>query len=144
MLFLLDTGINYDRVISERWGLFAGLKYELAGHMHGLYQGGTVEVGGKFLLWSHGERAFTKGVVAALGTGFGVGATTKHGDQNSQTMIEKRLWIPFTAAVHYMYTWDNNVFITAGLKSQIFQIQLPKAVVFYPYPRLELSVGYGF
>lgn len=144
MLFLLDTGINYDRLLTKDWALFASARYEFSGHMHGLYQGGVIEGGAKFMFWSHGQRAFTKGVVAALGTGFGYGATSRSNDPNPQPIIEQRLWMPFTVAAHYMYTWDNNVFITAGLKSQIFKFGFLKELSSTPTRAWNFQLGMRF
>lgn len=150
MYFTGHAGLTYDRIVSERFSVNAGGNFEGYGHMHGYLMGGGVEIGSKFMVYSHSENPFRKGVVIGLSTGTNFGESVATGgdprDRKENSIF--KIWFPLNAQVAYLYTWENNVFLGGGVRSQLFSIDYTKEntklVARNAYPQLEVQFGIAF
>lgn len=149
MGILLQSGVGYDRIVSESWALNITANYDLTGLMHSGYEGVNLEFGPKYFIWGHGNDSFSQGFIihAAVGVAY---ASFSHDVFSSMPPIRISEWewqTPVSAGVQYLYTFDSNMFFTVGLKSKLFAVQFTKEqprIFSYAAPRLELALGYAF
>lgn len=151
MLTLTRAGLAYERVVSNYVALSAGGNFDFMGHMHGGLIGGGAHIGANFMVFSHGDHAFQKGIVAGLTTGVDLGQSWSTGGdpRDGRTRRFFEIWFPLMVQADYIYTWETNFFLGAGIASELVRGKFTKSknafvMESFAYPRLELLAGIAF